>query len=139
VIILDTNAISEFMLPQPDPQVLRWLDLQPAPSLWTTANNLYEIRFGLESMPEGRRRSGVTSLFERWLSEVLQQRIVVFDAAAAECAAKLNAARKAQGRLVDSRDTMIAGIVLANHAMLATRNLKHFEDIAKWVVNPWKA
>jgi hypothetical protein len=32
---------------------------------------------------------------------------------------------------------MIAGIVLANHAALATRNVKHFEDIAKSVVNPW--
>jgi predicted nucleic acid-binding protein len=28
--------------------------------------------------------------------------------------------------------------VLANHATLATRNVKHFEDIAKWVVNPWE-
>ena len=34
-------------------------------------------------------------------------------------------------------DTMIAGIVLANHATLATRNVKHFEDIAKRVVSPW--
>jgi toxin FitB len=139
VIILDTNAISEFMLPQPDSRVLRWLNLQPPSSLWTTAVNLYEIRSGLESMPDGKRRSGLTSLFDRWLSEVLQQRIVVFDIAAAEHAARLTAARKARGRPVDSRDTMIAGIVLANHATLATRNVKHFEDIAKAVVNPWEA
>jgi hypothetical protein len=32
---------------------------------------------------------------------------------------------------------MIAGIVLASHAKLATRNVKHFEDIATSVVNPW--
>jgi hypothetical protein len=36
------------------------------------------------------------------------------------------------------RDTMIAGIVLASHAKLATRNVKHFEEIAKSVVNPWE-
>ena len=34
---------------------------------------------------------------------------------------------------------LIAGIVLANHATLATRNVRHFEDIAKSVVNPWEA
>ncbi len=32
---------------------------------------------------------------------------------------------------------MIAGIVLASHAKLATRNVKRFEDIAAPVVNPW--
>lgn len=34
---------------------------------------------------------------------------------------------------------MIAGIVLASHATLATRNVRHFEEIAKFVVNPWQA
>lgn len=34
---------------------------------------------------------------------------------------------------------MIAGIVLASHAILATRNTRHFEDIASSVVNPWDA
>jgi predicted nucleic acid-binding protein len=34
---------------------------------------------------------------------------------------------------------MIAGIALASHATLATRNVRHFEDIAASVVNPWEA
>jgi predicted nucleic acid-binding protein len=34
---------------------------------------------------------------------------------------------------------MIAGIVLASRATLATRDTKHFDDIAKSVVNPWEA
>jgi hypothetical protein len=34
---------------------------------------------------------------------------------------------------------MIAGIVLASRATLATRNVKHFDDIAASVVNPWEA
>jgi len=37
------------------------------------------------------------------------------------------------------RDTMIAGIVLANRASLATRNVAHFADISATVVNPWNA
>jgi predicted nucleic acid-binding protein len=32
---------------------------------------------------------------------------------------------------------MIAGIVLACHATLATRNTSHFEDLSVPVVNPW--
>ncbi len=49
----------------------------------------------------------------------------------------LAASLKLKGRPRDPRDTMIAGIVLASHAILATRNAEHFEDIAKSVVNPW--
>jgi len=30
-----------------------------------------------------------------------------------------------------------AGIVVASHATLATRNTPHFEDLAVPVVNPW--
>ena len=38
---------------------------------------------------------------------------------------------------MELRDTMIAGIVLAHHATLATRNTVHFEDLSVPVVNPW--
>jgi predicted nucleic acid-binding protein len=34
---------------------------------------------------------------------------------------------------------MIAGIVLASHAKLATRNTSHFEDLSVPVVNPWSS
>jgi predicted nucleic acid-binding protein len=78
-------------------------------------------------------------LFERWLVEVVQGRIANFDEVAARRAADVSALRKERGRPVESRDTMIAGIVLASHAKLATRNVKHFEDIASSVVNPWNA
>jgi predicted nucleic acid-binding protein len=37
------------------------------------------------------------------------------------------------------RDTQIAGIALARRATLATRNLRHFDDLATPVVSPWGA
>jgi len=38
---------------------------------------------------------------------------------------------------MELRDTMIAGIALAHHATLATRNTAHFQDMSVPVVNPW--
>jgi toxin FitB len=137
MIVLDTNVISEIMLPRPEPQVLIWLDRQPGSSIWTTSVNIFEIRSGLQSMPVGKRRTALMDLFERWLVEVVQGRIVNFDEAAARRTADMNALRKKMGRPADSRDTMVAGIVMASRAKLATRNVKHFEDIAASVVNPW--
>ena len=136
--ILDTNVVSEFMLPRPDSRVTRWLDRQPASSLWTTSVTIFEVRFGIETAPAGRRRTALATAFENWLNQIVQQRILPYDEQAARAAAALAAERKRTGRTTDLRDTMIAGIVLASHATLATRNVKHFDDIAKSVVNPWE-
>jgi toxin FitB len=126
------------MREEPDPHVVRWLDGQPRTSIWTTSINVYEIRSGLLAMPAGKRRTSRVLAFEYLLNETIQRRIAAFDVTAAEQAAELEAAAREIGRPREPRDTMIAGIVLANHATLATRNVKHFEDIAKWVVNPWE-
>ncbi len=139
MIILDTNVISELMLPRPNLTVMHWVDSQAASSLWTTSINVYEIRYGLQSMPAGKRRSALIELFDRWLAAVIQHRVLYFDVAAAESAADLAAERKVKGRPGDARDTMIAGIVLSSRATLATRNVKHFHDIASSVVSPWES
>ena len=137
MIILDTNVVSEIMRPKPDERVPRWLDQQPRSSIWTTSVTVFEIRFGLETMPVGRHRAALMTSFEFWLGEVVQQRNANYDETGARRAAELAAERQRRGRPGELRDTMIAGIVLANHATLATRNVKHFEDIAKSVLNPW--
>jgi predicted nucleic acid-binding protein len=137
MIILDTNVLSALMLDRPPLAVAEWLDGQPHLSVWTTSISVFEVRFGLSSMPAGRRQAQRIETFERILTDVIEQRIAHFDGAAAERAAELAADRRKMGRPGEFRDTMIAGIVLASHATLATRNVKHFDDIAAPVVNPW--
>jgi len=138
MILLDTNVLSELMRDVPAFAVVRWLDRQPRDSVWTTAINVFESRSGLLGMPDGKRRTLLIRIFDHILFETIRGRVANFDQAAAEQAAGLEVAALKAGRPRESRDTMIAGIVLANHATLATRNVKHFEHIAKWVVNPWE-
>lgn len=138
MIILDTNVLSALMLKTPDQRVVTWLDRQPAVSLWTTSITILEIRFGLQMMATGRRRSTLMDAFERVI-QLLDQRVAPFDAAAANQAADLMGVRHRKGRVRDLRDTMIAGIALAARATLATRNTSHFEDLSVPVVNPWGA
>jgi len=84
------------------------------------------------------------------LSALMQQQpdpVVVnwLDAQAAEAiwissihfAAQLAAERKNRGRPIDMRDTFIAGIAIAQGAALATRNIRHFDDLPIPVINPW--
>ena len=135
MVILDTDVLSEAM--RSDSVALAWLERQPWTSVWTTTITIFEIRFGLMIMPAGRRQALTLVEFERVLEEDLERRILPFDTVAAEQAAVLMGKRRRAGRPVDSRDTMIAGIALAQRATLATRNLRHFADLNVAVVNPW--
>lgn len=138
MIVLDTSVLSALMHETPDRKVILWLDGQPRTSVWTTAVTILEIRFGLQILPVEKRRSALLHAFEEVL-EKIGHRVAPFDAIAAEQAGELMASRRQKGRSGDLRDAMIAGIVLAHHATLATRNTPHFEDLPIPVVNPWAA
>jgi toxin FitB len=137
VIILDTNVLSALMRTRPDSEVTAWLDRQPAQSVWITAITVFEARFGIALLSPSRRRQAIESAFAKVLSEDLEGRVLDFDQPSAERAAALAAERQRTGRPVDFRDTQIAGIALARHGTLATRNTRHFEDLSVPVINPW--
>jgi predicted nucleic acid-binding protein len=139
MIVVDTNVLSALMRRVPDASVITWLDRQPRTSVWTTSITILEVQFGLHVMPAGKRRSGLMELFERVLTEKIERRVASFDNLAARHAAELMAVRQKNGRPGELRDTMIAGIVLASRATLATRNTRHFDDLSVPMVNPWEA
>lgn len=137
MIILDTNVLSALMRTRPDAEVTAWLDQQPAQSVWITVVTVFEACFGIALLAPGRRRQQIESTFTKVLREDLEGRLLDFDEASAEKASALAAERQRAGRPVDFRDTQIAGIALARHGTLATRNTKHFEDLSVSLVNPW--
>jgi toxin FitB len=137
MIILDTNVLSALMRHSADKKVVEWLDKQPRSSIWTTSITILEIRYGLQILPVGKRRSALIQTFEKVLVDKIESRVAPFDIVAAQQAGDLLALRHRKGRPGELRDTMIAGIVLASHATLATRNTSHFEDLSVPVVNPW--
>jgi toxin FitB len=137
VIILDTNVLSALMRTAPEASVVRWLDRQPAESVWITSITLFEAHLGLARLPAGQRRRTLEAAFGRLLNEDLENRVLDFDSAAAVEAAALAAGRQKAGRPIDMRDTQIAGIALARRATLATRNVRDFEDLNVPVVDPW--
>ncbi len=136
MIILDTNVLSAAMAS--DAIVVAWLDRQSSSSMWTTAVTVFEVRSGLMAMPTGRRRAGRELAFDNIIENDLEGRVLPFDRSAAEEAARLMADRRRIGRPGETRDTMIAGIALAQRATLATRNVRHFDDLNVPIVDPWR-
>jgi len=138
MIILDTNVVSALMRNVPELVVAKWLDRQPASSIWTTSITVLEIQVGLRSMPAGKKQSFLSEGFEELMKRI-QHRVAVFGEESARLAAELTAERQKKGRVGEVRDTMIAGIVLTHDARLATRNTSHFDDVEAVVINPWTA
>src|SRR5437868_11154029 len=137
MIILDSDVLSGLMHDAPDQRIARWLDTQSRESVWTTAITLMEIRFGINLLPRSRQRSSLERYLDRILNDILEARVIAFEASAATATAALMADRQLRGRRGDIRDSMIAGIALAHQATPATRNIRHFDDLPVPVVNPW--
>jgi predicted nucleic acid-binding protein len=137
VIILDTNVLSGLMQDVPSPLIAAWLDRKPRESAWTTAVNVYELRFGIELLAMGRKRRNLEAALDRLLQYALDFRVLPFDRAAADAAGMIAAKQRRAGRPMEIRDVQIAGIAAARKATLATRNIRHFEEIGLMLVNPW--
>jgi predicted nucleic acid-binding protein len=137
--LLDTNVLSELMRTRPAPTLISWLDAYPPEDIWTTSVSVFEVRFGLALMADGRRRRDLSAAFEALLITDLQGRVASVDTAAADAAAMLAADCRHLERSVDFRDTLIAGVAIARRAGVATRNTRHFQDIGVAVSDPWAA
>lgn len=137
MILLDTNVVSALMQNRPNTDVVRWLDAQAADEIWLPSVVVFELRYGLATLPLGARRSKLERALEQLLNHLIAGRIAPLDGQAAHRAAQLAGQRKSKGTPVDLRDTLIAGIALARCATLVTRNRRHFQDLDLAVINPF--
>ncbi|QDU73017.1 type II toxin-antitoxin system VapC family toxin [Mucisphaera calidilacus] len=138
MIVLDTNVLSEMMRSRPDPRVIGWLNRQALERLWITSVTVFESRFGIERMAAGRRKSEIDAQYHGVVAEDLRGRVLDLDERAAELAASIGARLQSAGRPIQVNDLLIAGMVSARDATLATRNVRHFDDTGIRTVDPWE-
>lgn len=138
MIVLDTNVLSELMRPEPDARVIDWLDRQNAISVTISAITIAEILYGIERLPDGRRKRGFAAKAAAMFEEDFSGRILSFDSGAAIHYAEQVAASESAGRQVYMADAQIAAICIQHGAVLATRNIKDFETLSVETINPWE-
>lgn len=137
MIVLDTNVISELQGRTHSERILNWLDAYDVDTLFLTTISVGEMRYGLELLDDGRRKTALISDFNRIESE-FAGRILGFSLSAANRYGLLAAARRKEGRPVETKDAMIAAICLSSGATLATRNTRDFEGLDLKLVNPFE-
>lgn len=136
--LLDTNTVSELTKPVPDERCVAWMEAHKSECA-LSAVTLGELRYGLERLPEGKKRNALTRAFD-FLCEDYAERFHAFDGPAAvewgRYVAELERDFGADWwKQFDYRDTQIAAIARENGLQVATRNAKHFPGVA--TVNPF--
>lgn len=138
MIILDTNVISEPMKINGNITVQRWLDLQSAESLYITSTSLAELLVGIEILPEGKRKLGLSKMLTELITQLFESRILAFDKTAAIEYAKLISQAKSAGHIISVGDGQIAAIAAAHGYIVATRDVEPFIAAGVPVINPWE-
>ncbi len=139
MIVLDTNVLSEALRPVPEPSVLDWLADQSRASLFTTAVTRGEILYGIRLLSDGKRRQGLWDAVNKIFYEDFADHVLSFDGDAADMFAEIAASRRIAGKPISQFDAMIAAMARSRGAILATRNVKDFDDCGIDVINPWSA
>ena len=134
MIVLDTNIVAALMAD--GAEIDPWLMAVPRHELYTTVMTRAEIRYGLARLPAGKRRTDLVNRADDLFRQT-QERVLSFDAKAADRYGEVGAIREASGRPISVADAIIASIAWVHRASLATRNVRDFDDCEIAVVNPY--
>jgi toxin FitB len=138
--LLDTNVLSEFnRRGQPDPHVRQWLEAADPDSLYVSVLTIGEIRFGVDLLAHGKRRSELEQWLERELPEWFEDRILPVDQSIAERWGLLRAQAQMKGRPLSVIDALLAATALQHNLTLVSRNVSDFRVAGLSIVNPWEA
>ncbi len=137
-VVLDTNVISELMRGEPDARVRDWVREVLPDLIFTTSVTLAEVRFGIARLPAGHRRALLGAAADDVFG-TFADRVLPFDAAAANAYADIVVERERIGEPIAGFDAQIAAICRIHRAALATRNTSDFARLGLDLIDPWLA
>src|SRR5215467_14663125 len=135
--LLDTNAVSEWMKPRPNPGLISWLEDIDEDRVFLSVVTLTELSYGVERLASGKRRKQLEDWLENDLPTRFENRILAIDRAVADVCGKIVAQRDTQGRPIAAMDAYIAATAEVFRLTLVTRNQADFDRTVGLLLNPW--
>lgn len=132
--LLDTNILAETTKPQPNPAVLDRLN-QFNQEIAIASITWHELWFGIERLPQSRKRQSLESYMDRLLTARLP--ILPYTAEAARWLASERSRLVALGLSPSYSDGQIASISHVNGLTLVTRNVSDFENFNELSLENW--
>lgn len=136
--LLDTNVVSEWVKPRPDPGVVTWLAEIDEDRAFISVVTLAELRHGIERLAPGARRSRLDTWLADELPRRFERRILSIDPETAAQWGRVMRRSQVAGRPLSVMDGFIAATAEHHGFTLATRNVSDFEALGLTVFNPWR-
>lgn len=136
--LLDTNVLSELIKPEPDRNVVHWIDDTEETILYLSVLTFGEIRRGIERLKPGRRRARLESWLAVDLRLRFQDRVLSISEGIAERWGALSAAAAKKGRPLPVIDGLLAATALHHDLMVVTRNDTDVRGTGVPTLNPWR-
>ncbi len=135
--LLDTNVVSEWTKPHPNPGLIEWLAEVDEDEVFLSVVTFAELRHGIERLPAGRRRRQLDQWLRAEVPARFEGRIILVDGAIGDEWGRLTARHEARGRPIQAMDALIAATAQVHALTLVTRNTKDFQTSVKSLLNPW--
>lgn len=136
--LLDTNVVSEWVKPHPNPGVAGWLADTDEDRIFVSVITFTELRYGVERMAAGSRRKRLGEWLEEELPLRFEGRILIIDGTVADSCGRLVARSESRGRRIEAMDALIAATAEVHGLTPVTRNTSDFEPALKRILNPWR-
>jgi toxin FitB len=135
--LLDTNVISEAVRPSPARSVTSWLDNTDESLMYLSVLTLGEVRRGIATLPQARRRTRLESWLDNDLRARFYNRVLPIDEAVADRWGFVVGSARRRGIVLPVIDGLLAATALEHNLTLVTRDTRAVLETGVAVFNPW--
>jgi predicted nucleic acid-binding protein len=135
--LLDTCVISEVIRPQPDENVISWIEGIKESSLYLSVLTFGEIEKGIEKSMDVVRKSKLKSWVKHDLKQRFGNRIIPIDLEISVRWGSIQGAAELVGKPMPVIDGLIAVSGLVHNCIVVTRNIADMEQSTVELLNPW--
>lgn len=137
--LLDTNVLSELRRSRPEPRVVAFITRQPLDSLFISSVTLAEIRFGIETLVDARRRSELNDWLTHRVRPMFEQRVLpVSEDIMFKWRLLVEHGRKIR-HTFSQPDLIIAATAVEHGLTVVSRDTRDYAKANVPVLNPWTA
>jgi tRNA(fMet)-specific endonuclease VapC len=131
--LLDTNVVSEWMRPAPNPSIVERVDLHRS-EIAIASVVIHELLYGCLRLPESKRRQ---ALLHSINESALSRPVIDYDSEAAQLHAQERARLSKIGKTLAFADGQIASIAASNDLILVTNNVADFQYFENLKIENW--
>ena len=135
--LLDTCVVSELVRPRPVEAVVAWINDQQEEHLYLSVLTLGELRKGIESLSDHRKRIRLENWLDRDLKLRFAGRWLAVDDETAERWGAISARTAGRGTTIPVIDGLLAATALIHGMTLVTRNSDHVRETGVVFLDPW--